>query len=289
MYVFLNGRVVEETDACVSVFDHGFLYGDGIYETMRSYGGIIFMLDRHMERLALSASLIRLSLPGRDFLRDAIYKTMESNGLSDAYVRITVSRGEGPIGLDPGLCKEPTVVVVAKKFREYPAACYEKGVELVLAKTKRNLAEALDPRIKSLNFLNNILAKTEALERGAYEAIMLNKEGYIAEGTVSNIFFVRDGRLCTPSVEVGILEGITREVVIGAAKGDGIEVKEGMFRPDDIFPAEEVFITNTTGEVMPVSRFEGSPYRVGKMTRRLHDLYRGEVSRHLEETKRAGC
>jgi branched-chain amino acid aminotransferase len=288
MYVFLNGRVVKESDACISVYDHGFLYGDGIYETMRSYEGIVFMLDRHIARLGHSASLIKLALPGGEFLRDAVRETMESNGLSDAYVRITVSRGRGPIGLDPGLCKEPTVVVIAKEFREYPAEYYEKGTELILAKTRRNLVEALDPGIKSLNFLNNILAKAEAVERGAYEAVMLNKDGYIAEGTVSNIFFVSNGRLCTPSREVGILEGITREVVISAAKADGIEVKEGRFRPEDIFSADEVFLTNTTGEIMPVSKLEHASFRVGEITRRLHELYSAEVTRYIEQAKRSG-
>ena len=288
MYIFLNDRMVKEADACVSVYDHGFLYGDGIYETMRSYEGVVFMLDRHIDRLWLSASLIKLRLPGRGFLRDAIYETIEANGLSDAYVRITVSRGRGPFGLDPGLCREPTIVVIARKFKEYPAAYYQKGTEVILARTRRNLVEAIDPRIKSLNFLNNILAKTEAVDRGAYEAIMMNKDGYIAEGTVSNIFFVRDSRLCTPSSEVGILEGITREVVLTVAKANGTEVVEGMFRPEDIFPAQEVFLTNTTGEVMPVSRFEHVSYGVGATTRHLHGLYRAEVSLYLEEAKRAG-
>jgi branched-chain amino acid aminotransferase len=288
MFVFLNGKVVKESDACISVYDHGFLYGDGIYETMRSYEGVVFMLDRHIDRLSRSASLIKLALPGREFLRNAVYETMLSNGLSSAYIRITVSRGRGPIGLDPGLCREPTVVVIAEKFREYPAAYYQKGTELILAKTRRNLVEALDPEIKSLNFLNNILAKIEAVERGAYEAVMLNKDGYVAEGTVSNVFFIRHGRLCTPSPEVGILEGITREVVISAAKAAGIEVIEGIFRPEDIFLAEEVFITNTTGEIVPVSRLEHAAYRVGAMTRHLHVLYRAEVARHIEEAKRSG-
>lgn len=288
MYIFLNGRVVKETEACVSVYDHGFLYGDGVYETMRSYDGVVFMLDRHIERLRRSASLIKLTCPGRELLRNAVHNTMEANGLSDAYLRITVSRGRGPIGLDPGLCKEPTIVVIAERFRKYPSQCYQDGVELILAKTRRNLAEALDPGIKSLNFLNNIMAKTEALERGAYEAVMLNRDGYIAEGTVSNIFFVLGGRVCTPSRETGILEGITREVVIGAARANGIEVAEGMYRPEDIFTADEVFITNTTGEIIPVSRLEQVVYRVGPVTRRLHGLYRSEVSRYIEQAKSAG-
>lgn len=286
MYIFLNDKLVEEAAACVSVFDHGFLYGDGIYETMRSYNGVVFMLDRHIERLGLSASLIRLAPPEEGFLKSAVYETIKSNGLSDAYVRITVSRGKGAIGLDPGLCSRPTFVVIAKEFVEYPPQYYREGTEVMLAKTQRNLVEALDPRIKSLNFLNNILAKAEAIDRGAYEAIMLNKDGFIAEGTVSNVFFVRDGRLCTPSPEAGILEGITREVVIGAAKADGINVVEGLFVPEDVFLAEEVFLTNTTGEIVPVSQLENRTYAVGAMTRHLHDLYRAEVARYLEWAKR---
>lgn len=287
MYIFLNDKLVEEAEACVSVYDHGFLYGDGIYETMRSYNGVVFMLDRHIERLGLSASLIRLAPPEEGFLKKAVYETIKSNGLSDAYVRITVSRGKGAIGLDPGLCSQPTVVVIAKEFVEYPAQNYEDGTEVILAKTRRNLVEALDPRIKSLNFLNNILAKAEAIDRGAYEAIMLNKDGFIAEGTVSNVFFVRDGRLCTPSPEAGILEGITREVVIGAAKADGIDVVEGLFTPEDVSLAEEVFLTNTTGEIVPVSRLENRTYAVGAMTRHLHDLYRAEVAGYRQRAERA--
>lgn len=288
MYVFLNGEVVEEADACVSVYDHGFLYGDGIYETMRSYEGVVFMIDRHLERLGHSASLIKLDLPDRSFLRDAIHRTMESNGLTEAYIRITVSRGMGPIGLDPGLCREPTVVVITEELRGYPEAYYREGARLVLARTRRNLVEALNPGIKSLNFLNNILAKTEAVERGAAEAVMLNSDGYIAEGTVSNIFFLSKGRLCTPSRDVGILEGITREVVINVARADGVGVVEGMFRPEDVFQAEEVFFTNTTGEIIPVSQFEESAYPVGPVSRRLHDLYRAEVRRFIEAEKKRG-
>jgi len=281
MHIFLNDRLVSEDEAVVSVFDHGFLYGDGIYETMRAYDGTVFLLDRHLERLQRSAWLIQLNLPELQMLRDAVYETVRVNGLKNAYVRVTVSRGKGPIGLDPSLCPRPTLVVVAEEFREYPEKYYREGVRLIIAKTRRNLVAALNPKIKSLNFLNNILAKIEAKDQGAYEAIMLNAEGFISEGTVCNIFFVREGALCTPSTAVGVLDGITRELVIALAKGNGLEVREGKFTPDDLFSAAEVFFTNTTSEVMPVSQVDDITYPVGGVTTRLHALYKEAVRNHI--------
>jgi branched-chain amino acid aminotransferase len=286
MYIFLNDRMVPESDANVSVYDHGFLYGDGIYETMRAYKGIVFMIGRHIERLRRSASLIRLRLPEGRFIEDAVHRTLAANGLSEAYVRITISRGKGPIGLDPDLCEEPTFVVIAERFREYPPACYEKGVKIVFAQTRRNLRDAIDPRIKSLNFLNNILAKIEAKEKGADEAVMLNSRGFLTEGTVCNIFFVSDGIILTPSVDAGILDGITREIVIGLAKKSGVEVKEGMFRPSQLLRSEEVFYTNTTAEVMPVGIAEGVAFEVGETTRALRTMYGEEVEAYIRDRKR---
>ena len=277
MQIFLNDRLVPEHEAMVSVFDHGFLYGDGIYETMRAYDGMVFMLERHIERLNRSASLIQLTVPSPDFIRAAVYETIRGNGLKSVYVRVTVSRGKGPIGLDPALCPKPTFVVIAEDFREYPEKYYSEGVKFIIAKTRRNLIEALNPKIKSLNFLNNILAKLEAKERGAYEALMLNAEGLISEGTVCNIFFVRDNILCTPSVDTGVLDGITRELVLDLAKETGMQVREGNFRPEDIFSASEVFFTNTTSEVMPVSQVEDVTYAVGEAAKRLRRLYRERV------------
>jgi len=278
MKIYLNGNMVDEKEAVVSVLDHGFLYGDGIYETMRAYAGIVFKLDDHINRLYRSAELIGLyvAMTALD-IKNAVYETIQSNGLSDAYVRITISRGPGPIGLDPALCKEPTVVVIAREFKHYASDLYREGVRLMIAKTRRNLKEALDPRIKSLNFLNNIMAKREAIAVSAYEAIMLNHEGKLSECTVSNIFFVKDGVLCTPSVSSGILEGITRENVITLAQKDGIPVREDDFTPESLFKASEVFITNTTMEVMPVNRVEHRAFRVGEHTKRLLKLYRESV------------
>jgi len=281
MQIFLNDRIVPEHEALVSVFDHGFLYGDGIYETMRAYDGIVFMLDRHIERLNRSASLIQLIVPSPDVIRNAVYETIRANGLKSVYVRVTVSRGKGPIGLDPALCPKPTFVVIAEEFRGYPDKYYSEGVKFIIAKTRRNLREALNPKIKSLNFLNNILAKIEAKDRGAYESVMLNAEGFIAEGTVCNIFFVKDNILCTPSVDAGVLDGITRELVIDLAKGTGMQVTEGNFLPQDLFSASEVFFTNTTSEVMPVSQVEDVIYPVGDLTKSLRIRYREKVKKFL--------
>jgi branched-chain amino acid aminotransferase len=280
MKVFLNGAIVPEAQAVVSVYDHGFLYGDGVYETMRAYGGVVFMLERHMDRLSRSAALIRLQMPEAEQLKHSIYQTLEANKLSDAYIRVTLARGKGPIGLDPELCSGHTVVVIAEQFREYPASCYERGVRFIIAKTRRNLAGAIDPKIKSLNFLNNILAKMEAKDRGAYEAIMLNAGGFLTEGTVCNIFFVNNGVLCTPSEDAGILDGITRELVLGIAERNGIKAEEGMFRTDDLLRASEVFCTNTTAEVMPVAGVEDVEFKVGEITRALQRLYKSEVARY---------
>ena len=284
MFIYLNGRLVEDRDACVSVYDHGFLYGDGIYETMRAYDGKVFMLDRHIERLERSASLVRLKLPDTAVIRDAVYGVINANDLRSAYVRVTVSRGKGPVGLDPALCPEPTVVVIAENFAGYPEKYFSEGVRLIIAATRRNSVAALDPKIKSLNFLNNILAKIEAKDRNAYEAIMLNQEGFIAEGTVSNIFFVKDGALCTPALEVGVLDGITRELVVSVAEKDGIRIKEGRFLPEDIYSASEVFFTNTTSEIMPVSSVDEASFPVGMLTGRLRMLYRDEVNRLIRES-----
>lgn len=286
MNIFLNKRLVPESDALVSVYDHGFLYGDGIYETMRVYDGVVFKLEKHLERLRRSASLTKLSVPETGFITDAVFRTIEANKLSDAYVRVTVSRGKGPIGLDPDLCKEPTFVVIAEPFREYPGHLYSNGVKLIIAQTRRNLAGAINPRIKSLNFLNNIFAKMEAKERGAYEAIMLNAEGMIAEGTVCNVFFMKDNVLCTPAAEVGVLDGITRELVIELAKKSGLSVSEDRFYPEDLFSAGEVFFTNTTSEIMPVSQVELVTYRPGEVARSLRELYKEEVSSYVSAQRK---
>lgn len=283
--LYLNNRLVSEDRALVSVFDHGFLYGDGIYETLRAYKGIVFKIGEHMERLFRSASMIGLAIPmGADDIEKAVYKTMEANRQKEAVVRITVSRGAGPVGLDPALCPKPTFVIISSEFRKYPARYYRKGVGIAVVNTRRNFRGALDPKIKSLNFLNNILAKREAIDRGAYEAVMLNYRGYIAEGTITNVFFVKDNILCTPGGNVGILDGITRRMILDIAKDLGIGINEGRFRKEELYHAQEVFISNTTMEVMPVAEVDDmkiadSP---GGITRMLHRAYKKKVADYIK-------
>jgi branched-chain amino acid aminotransferase len=289
MYIYLNGKLVPSKGALISVFDHGFLYGDGIYETMRVYDRAIFKLHEHLQRLFRSASLIGLSIPlESDSLKISVYETLIANGFRNAYIRVTVSRGRGAIGLDPDLCREPTTVIIAQEFKDYPQTFYNDGISLIIAETKRNLREAIDPRIKSLNFLNNILAKIEAKKRGAYEAVMLNASGKVTEGTISNIFFYKNGILCTPSPDCGILDGITRGIVIDLAKRADLRVKEGKFRKDDLYSADEVFITNTTTEVMPVSKIDDRRYPVGDIAKLLRKLYRDDVNAYVSNIKSEG-
>jgi len=289
MLVYINGKIVPEKEAVVSVFDHGFLYGDGIYETMVAYEGVIFKLDEHIQRLYRSASLIGLTITlEMDPLKSALYDTLHANNLKNAYVRLTVSRGPGPIGLNPDLCPQPTIVIMVLEAKEYPGILYEKGVHIIISETKRNLKEAVDTRIKSMNFLNNILAKIEAIKKDAYEAIMLNAQGQITEGTISNIFFAKDNVLCTPSVACGLLDGITRGTVIELAVKEDITIKEGAFLKEDIYAATEVFITNTSLEVMPVSKVDEATYPVGKITKRLRKAYQQEVQTYLARVKAEG-
>ncbi len=289
MYVYLNGKLVPAKEAVVSVFDHGFLYGDGVYETLRVYDGVVFMLDEHLSRLYRSSSLIGLTIPfAKDHLKISIYETLIANSLRNAYVRLTVSRGKGSIGLDPDLCPEPTIVIMAQDLNAYPKSFYEKGISLSIAKTRRNLKEAINPRIKSLNFLNNILAKIEAKKAGTYEAVMLNVNRKLTEGTISNLFFSKGGILCTPSLECGILDGITRGLIVDLALRDGLMMKEGEFIREDLYSADEVFITNTTLEVMPVSKVDGQKYAIGNTTKLLHKAYRTEVNAYVANVKAEG-
>lgn len=285
MEIFLNDRFVTRDEALVSVFDHGFLYGDGIYETLRAYDGRLFMLEAHLARLQRSARLIGLEIPipEKDWpglLGDAIAR----NRLSDAQLRITVSRGTGEIGLDPGLCPKPTVVVIARPYQPYPPRLFAEGVSLITASVRRNLATALSPQIKSLNFLNNILAKQEASKAGAFDAVMLNAEGRLTECTTSNVFFVQNGALCTPAVACGILDGITRDVVLTLAKEQGIKTEESAYTAEALRQAEECFLTNTTMELMPVRDVDqhlvgsGKP---GPLTQALHKQFRASLDRFL--------
>ncbi len=283
MLVYLNGRFVPKEKALVSAFDHGFLYGDGIYETMRAYRGTIFELRQHLIRLKHSASAISLKLPMPiDKIADALNQTVRKNKLKEAYIRLHISRGPGEIGLDPALCSAPTMVIVAKPFHDYPVENYTRGVKVAFVKTRRNHPLAISPAIKSTNFLNNIQAKIEAIKTGAYEGIMLNWEGYVAEGTISNIGMAKKGVLYTPHLKSGILKGVTRDLVLSLAKKNRIPVKEALLKPRDFLSADECFITNTTMEIMPVTRIgrtiigKGKP---GPITALLREAYTREVRR----------
>lgn len=301
MWIYLNGRFVPREAALVSAFDHGFLYGDGIYETLRAYRGRFFMLSKHVARLHRSADLIglKISMVQQDWVqqdwpalldevlaRNELGKDSQSTSQkpADAYVRITVTRGEGDIGLDAGLCPQPTLLILAKPLTPYPNHFYEQGVRLAIVSVRRNLATALPPRIKSLNFLNNILAKSEATKATAFDGLMLNAEGALAECTVSNIFFARKGRLCTPSLSCGILDGITREVVTILGRENGIQLEEGTYTPKHLLHADECFLTNTSMEIMPVSEVDGTKIGSGcpgPLTRKLQDLFRSNLPRFL--------
>lgn len=286
--IYMNNRLVARAKAVVSVFDHGFLYGDGIYETMRVYKGVVFKIHEHMERLFQSASMIGLGIPKTpEGMKEAVYQTLKANKCSEAVIRITISRGAGPLGLDPALCPEPTLVIMCGEFKPYPGRYHQKGIKIAVVRTRRNYHKALDPRIKSLNFLNNILAKREAKESGALEAIMLNYRGEITEGAVSNIFFVKDDILCTPSMGSGILGGITRSIVLDIAKEMNIHTKEGRFRPESIQTAGEVFISNTSMEVMPVSEVDAMRITKtpGKTTIALIRAYKKKVAEYIKREK----
>jgi branched-chain amino acid aminotransferase len=285
MLVYVNGKFVPKETASVSVFDHGFLYGDGIYETLRAYHGKLFLLSKHLGRLKHSADAISLKLPlPLDKIGEALCETLNVNKLTEAYVRIHLSRGPGEIGLDPALCSAPTMIIVTKPFKDYPAEFYENGVAVAVVTTRRNHPLAISPVIKSTNFLNNILAKIESLKTGAYEGIMLNWEGYVAEGTISNIFMVKQGVLFTPDLATGILEGVTRDLVLHLARKARIPMKEIKIKPHDLTNADECFLTNTTIEVMPVTRVDGNVIGNGKpgpVTIALREAYQREVARDV--------
>jgi branched-chain amino acid aminotransferase len=287
--IYLNNRLVPLSRAKISVFDRGFLYGDGIYETLRVYKGVVFKIHEHIERLFRSASMIGLKIPKTHAaIKLAVYKTIQNNKHNEAYVRISISRGPGPIGLDPEFCKKPTFVVVSKKLKGYPPKYYKNGVKVAIVTIRRNYKKALNPQIKSLNFLNNILAKIEAKAQGAYEAIMLNYKGYIAEGTITNIFFLKDNILHTPAPSVGILNGITRQIIIDSAKKLNIKTRQGKYVPRDIYEAGEVFISNTTMEIMPVTQVDKIKIgrRAGEVTGALHQAYKEHVSHYLGNARK---
>ena len=258
MLIYLNGKLVPKEEAKVSVFDHGFLYGDGVFEGIRIYNGRIFKLKEHIERLYASAHAIDLKPPlTQEELLQATVETVRANNLRDGYIRIVISRGEGDLGLDPKKCPNPTVVIIADKIAIYPEEVYKKGMKIITVSTRRNSPQALNPNIKSLNYLNNILAKIEANRANVPEAIMLSIEGYVAEATGDNIFIVKNKTLITPPLHLGVLPGITRQTVIELAKERGIITEEKPFTLYDVYTADECFLTGTAAEIVPVVEVDG--------------------------------
>lgn len=263
--VYVNGQYIPKEQATVSVFDHGFLYGDGIFEGIRAYNGRVFKLEEHLDRLYESAHSIMLTIPlTKDELREVVLETCRRNNLTDCYIRLVVSRGTGDLGLDPRKCSRATVIVIADRIQLYPQEFYTNGLKVATVATRRNGAETVNPRIKSLNYLNNILAKIEANLAGYAEVIMLNQEGQVVECTGDNIFLVKRGELITPPIHVGILEGITRNAVMDLACARGITVSERVFTRHDVWIADECFLTGTAAELIPVVAADGRPIGDGR-------------------------
>jgi branched-chain amino acid aminotransferase len=265
MKIYIDGKYYDEKNARISVLDHGFLYGDGVFEGIRSYNGRLFRLSEHIDRLFCSAKAILLAIPmARQEIQLAVLATCRRDRMRDGYVRLVVTRGVGSLGLNPSHCKQPSVIVIAGKIQLYPAELYQQGLKIITVPTTRNLNSALDPAIKSLNYLNNILAKIEAQNGACDEAIMLNAQGYVAECTGDNIFMVKGGRLFTPPLSAGALHGITRGVVLELARENGIAVSESNLTRYDLFNADECFLTGTGAEIIPAVQIDGRTVGDGK-------------------------
>ena len=278
MLIYIDGEFLPKAEAKVSVFDHGLLYGDGVFEGIRSYNGRVFKLDEHLERLYDSAKSIMLQIPiPIETMKETVLETLRRNHLSEAYIRLVITRGVGDLGLDPDKCPKPSIIIIADKIALYPQKFYEDGLEIVTASVRKNYPEAINPRIKSLNYLNNILAKIEGKQSGAVEVLMLNADGYVAECSGDNIFWLKNEVLVTPPVHMGILEGVTRNSVIDLARDAGMRVEERVFTRHDLYIADECFLTGTAAEVIPVVKIDrrvignGQP---GKVTEKLIAAFR---------------
>jgi len=282
--VYLDGRIVPAKEAMVSVYDHGLLYGDGVFEGIRVYHGRVFRLHQHLERLYRSAKAIMLEIPlSYDELVEATLRTLREGEWTDGYIRLVVTRGVGDLGLDPGKCPKASVIIIADGISLYPAALYEQGLEVITCATRRTPPTSLDPSVKSLNYLNNILAKIEVKRAGLLEGIMLNAEGYVAEATGDNVFIMSGGQLLTPPTYCGSLVGVTRGAVMELARGQGIEVEERVMTPLNLYTADECFLTGSAAEVIAVVKMDGRVIGAGSpgpVTRRLsaalHELTKTE-------------
>lgn len=265
MKVFIDGKFYDQKNAKISVFDHGLLYGDGIFEGIRAYNGRVFRLKEHIDRLYASAKAILLDIPGtKEKLTRAVVETCRKNKLRDGYIRLVVTRGVGTLGLNPNRCEKPSIIIIAGKIKLYPQEMYDQGMAIVTVATTRNLHNAVNPAIKSLNYLNNILAKIEANNAGCEEAIMLNSEGFVAECTGDNLFLIRGNQLLTPPLAAGALYGITRGVAMDLGKQLGLEVSEPNLTRYDVYNADECFLTGTAAEVIPVVKVDGRTIGTGK-------------------------
>jgi branched-chain amino acid aminotransferase len=282
LQIYIAGKYYDKENAKISVYDHGLLYGDGVFEGMRSYSGKVFRLKQHLDRLWDSAKAIWLTIPiSKDEMAKAVNDTLARNNIQDGYIRLIVTRGAGALGLDPNKCSNPQVIVIADHIQLYPKEMYENGLSIITASTIRNHSAALNPRIKSLNYLNNIMAKIEGLQAGCVEALMLNAKGEIAECTGDNIFLVKNRRLMTPPLDAGILEGITRNAVMELAAAAGIEFAEMALTKHDVYVADEIFLTGSAAEVIPVVKVDSRVIGDGKpgpitrdLTARFHKLTR---------------
>jgi branched-chain amino acid aminotransferase len=278
MKIYIDGKYYDGKNAKISVLDHGLLYGDGVFEGIRAYNGRVFKLAEHIERLYCSARAILLKIPlSPQAMTRAVVETCRRNKIRDGYVRLLVTRGPGTLGLNHLNCTTASVIIIADRIQLYPAKLYEHGLELMTAATTRNLPSALNPAIKSLNYLNNVLAKIEAVNGGCADAIMLNAQGYVAECTADNIFIVKGGRLETPPRSAGVLYGITRGVVMELGRQNGLEVGEPNLTRYDLFTAEECFLTGTGAEIIAVVKIDGRVIgsgRPGPVTRKLVEQYR---------------
>ncbi len=257
-WIYLNEQFVKKEEAKISVYDHGFLYGDGVFEGIRVYDGNVYRLDEHLDRLYNSAKAILLNIPhSKVEMTEIIIETLKKNQLTNAYIRLVVSRGVGNLGLDPKSCRKPQIIVIAEELTLFPKELYKSGLEIVTVATRRNRPDVLSPKVKSLNYLNNILVKLEASLAGVSEALMLNSEGYVAEGSADNVFIVNGNVLRTPPGYIGALEGITRAAIMEIAENLGYIMKEEPFTRHDVYVADEVFLTGTAAEVIAVVKVDG--------------------------------
>lgn len=281
--IYINGKFYNKEDAKISVYDHGLLYGDGVFEGMRTYSGKVFRLVEHIDRLYESARAILLTIPmSKQDLIDAVKKTVELSGLSDSYIRLVVTRGAGSLGLDPNRTSDPQIIIIVDLIALYDRKYYDEGLKIITASTIRNHPAALSPRIKSLNYLNNIMAKIEGLQAGCMEAIMLNHKGEVAECTGDNIFIVKHGQVLTPPTDAGILEGITRNAILELAKELKIPASEATLTRHDLLVADECFLTGSAAEVIPVVSIDSRPIglgNVGQTTRLLMSEFKKLVVR----------